>query len=101
MLQNHLTVMEQTDALVYRDLESLKEGKVITLVPQGISMQPFIRGGEDRVYLMKMEKVELGDIVLVNYHGKHVLHRVYAIDGEQITTMGDGNLKGTEQVAER
>ena len=91
--------MEQEGNLVYRGLESLKEGKIVPLVPQGISMLPFIKGGEDQVFLLKKSKVEVGDIVLVEYHGKHILHRVYAIDGERITLMGDGNLEGTEQVA--
>ena len=91
--------MEQEETLVYRGLESLKEGKVVPLVPQGISMLPFIKGGVDQVYLLKKEKVAVGDIVLVEYHGKHILHRVYAVDGEKITLMGDGNLEGTEQVA--
>ena len=91
--------MEQEETLVYRGLESLKEGKVVPLVPKGISMLPFIKGGVDQVYLLKKDKVEVGDIVLVEYHGKHILHRVYAIDGEQLILMGDGNLEGTEQVA--
>ena len=90
--------MEQQDELVRRDLESLKEGKVIAIVPQGISMLPFIKGGVSRVYLLKKEKVEVGDIVLADYHGRHLLHRVYAIDGEWIILMGDGNLEGTEEV---
>ena len=91
--------MEQENVVVYRDLDALKDGKVIVLVPQGISMLPFIKGGVDQVYLLKKEKVAGGDIVLVEYHGKHILHRVYAVDGEKITLMGDGNLEGTEQVA--
>lgn len=91
--------MEQENVVVYRDLDALKDGKVIVLVPQGISMLPFIKGGEDQVYLLKKDKVAVGDIVLVEYHGKHILHRVYAVDGEKITLMGDGNLEGTEQVA--
>ena len=91
--------MEQEEALAYRGLESLKEGKVVPLVPKGISMLPFIKGGVDQVYLLKKDRVAVGDIVLVEYHGKHILHRVYAVDGEKITLMGDGNLEGTEQVA--
>lgn len=90
--------MEQQDVLIHRDLKSLKEGKVVVIVPQGISMLPFIKGGACRVYLLKKEKVEVGDIVLAEYHGKHLLHRVYAIEGEMITLMGDGNLEGIEQV---
>ena len=91
--------MERENVVVYRDLDALKDGKVIVLVPQGISMLPFIKGGVDQVYLLKKEKVAVGDIVLVECHGKHILHRVYAVDGEKITLMGDGNLEGTEQVA--
>ena len=90
--------MEQSEALVHRDLDSLKEGKVVAIVPQGISMLPFIVGGEDRVFLVKKEHIAVGDIVLAQYEGKRILHRVYAIDGERITLMGDGNLEGTEQV---
>lgn len=90
--------MERQDALNHRDLESLKEGKVVAIIPVGISMLPFIKGGACRVYLLKKENVEVGDIVLADYHGRHLLHRVYAIDGERITLMGDGNLEGTEEV---
>lgn len=91
--------MERENVVVYRNLDALKDGKVIALVPQGISMLPFIKGGVDQVYLLKKDRVAVGDIVLVEYHGKHILHRVYAVDGEKITLMGDGNLEGTEQVA--
>ncbi len=91
--------MEQENVVVHRDLDALKDGKVIALVPQGISMLPFIKGGVDQVYLLKKDRVAVGDIVLVEYHGKHILHRVYAVDGEKMTLMGDGNLEGTEQVA--
>lgn len=91
--------MEPGEALVYKGLESLKEGKIVCVAPQGISMLPFINGDGDMVLLMKKDMVEVGDIVLVEYHGKHILHRVYAIEGERITLMGDGNLEGTEQVA--
>lgn len=84
--------------LMHRDLESLQEGKLVAIVPQGISMLPFIEGGEDQVFLLKKEKVTVGDIVLVEYKGKHILHRIYAIDGEKVILMGDGNLEGTEEV---
>ena len=84
--------------LMHRDLESLQEGKLIAIVPQGISMLPFIEGGMDQVFLLKKEKVIVGDIVLVEYRGKHILHRIYAIDGEKVILMGDGNLEGTEEV---
>ena len=56
--------MEQ-DMLMHRDLESLQEGKLIAIIPQGISMLPFIEGGVDQAFLLKKEKVTVGDIVLV------------------------------------
>ena len=47
--------------------------------------------------LRKLEKVEVGDIVLAHLGGgRYVLHRIIAIDGDNVTLMGDGNLKGTE-----
>jgi hypothetical protein len=76
----------------------LDEGKVVQLVPQGISMLPFIHGGRDKVLVRKEAVVKEGDIVLVP-HGDHlILHRVYAIHGPRLTLMGDGNLKGVEEV---
>ena len=92
--------MEQADMLMHRDVASLKEGKVVAIMPQGISMLPFIVGGEDQVYLLRKDKVVVGDIVLVEYKGRHILHRVYAIDSEKVILMGDGNLEGTEEVTE-
>lgn len=80
-------------------LERLRENNVVQLVPQGVSMLPFIHGGVDEVLLKRKDKVVVGDIVLVKYRGNLLLHRVYAIDGSRLTLMGDGNLKGTEQVA--
>lgn len=79
-------------------LERLHEGKVVQIIPQGISMLPFITGGEDKVLLRKEAQVNVGDIVLVCFNDKLILHRVYAINGTQLTLMGDGNLQGTEQV---
>lgn len=79
-------------------LEKLREGKIVQLAPKGISMIPFIRGGRDKVLVRKEETVSVGDIVLVVYSGKMILHRVYAINGSKLILMGDGNLRGTEEV---
>ncbi len=78
--------------------ERLEQGKVVQLVPQGISMLPFIKGGRDKVLVRKEVEVEIGDIVLASYGGHLILHRVYAANGTRLTLMGDGNLKGTEVV---
>jgi hypothetical protein len=79
-------------------LKQLNEGKVVQLTPQGISMLPFIQGGRDKVRIRKEDKVSVGDIVLVPHGGHLILHRVYAMEGTRLTLMGDGNLKGNEEV---
>lgn len=79
-------------------LERLREGKMVQFAPMGISMMPFIRGGHDKVLVRKEEAVGVGDIVLVEYRGNMILHRVYSVNGSRLTLMGDGNLQGTEEV---
>ena len=78
--------------------QRLQEGKMVQFTPQGISMLPFINGGEDRVLVRKEGKVDVGDIVLVNYRNTYILHRIYAIEGTTLVLMGDGNLEGNERV---
>lgn len=75
----------------------LLEGRDATLTPQGNSMQPFIRGGVDTVVLRKMPDVREGDIVLFCLpEEKFILHRLIRVEGEELTFMGDGNLRGEE-----
>lgn len=74
----------------------LEEGREVLFTPFGTSMLPFIRGGEDRVRLKKLPSVSPGDIVLARLPGRHVLHRVIGMEGEELTLMGDGNLSETE-----
>lgn len=75
----------------------LAEGQEVVLLTKGGSMMPFLRSERDSVALRKLEKVEVGDIVLAHLGGgRYVLHRIIAIDGDDVTLMGDGNIKGTE-----
>ena len=75
----------------------LAEGQEVVLLTKGGSMMPFLRSERDSVALRKLEKVEVGDIVLAHLGGgRYVLHRIIAIDGDKVTLMGDGNIKGTE-----
>lgn len=75
----------------------LREGRDVKMVPKGVSMLPFIRGGEDRVLLRRKDDYRIGDIVLAELsEGRYVLHRIIAIDGDKVTLMGDGNLVGCE-----
>ena len=75
----------------------LAEGQEVVLLTKGGSMMPFLRSERDSVALRKLDKVEVGDIVLAHLGGgRYVLHRIIAIDGDNVTLMGDGNIKGTE-----
>ena len=75
----------------------LAEDQEVVLLTQGGSMMPFLRSERDSVALRKLDKVEVGDIVLAHLGGgRYVLHRIIAIDGDNVTLMGDGNIKGTE-----
>lgn len=75
----------------------LAEGGLVTLMTKGFSMEPFIRGEMDSVRLRKKPEIKVGDIVLARLKGEvYVLHRVFAIDGDRVTLMGDGNLSGKE-----
>ena len=75
----------------------LDEGREVRFTPKGESMRPFIEGGRDSVILRKNAVVEVGEIVLARLRGgRYVLHRVIGKSGENLTLMGDGNLKGME-----
>ena len=74
----------------------LNEGREAVIIPTGNSMLPFIRGGVDRVVLRRQEGVAVGDIVLVKIGERFILHRVIAREGDALTLMGDGNVRGTE-----
>lgn len=76
----------------------LADGMEVIIMTKGSSMLPFIIGDRDSVKLRKSDSLEIGDIVLAEISkGRYVLHRVFEIDGDGITLMGDGNLYGTEQ----
>ena len=100
----------------------LSEGKEVTILARGNSMLPFIRGGVDKVTLASVPAavrlggggvpgtqggegfqeapsgIAPGDILLCEISPGHfVLHRLVRIDGERLTLMGDGNLRGVER----
>ena len=70
----------------------LAEGREVVIPTKGNSMLPFIKGVRDSVKLRKLDTLEVGDIVLAELReGVYVLHRVFALDGDKVTLMGDGN----------
>lgn len=75
----------------------LDEGRHVTISTSGNSMLPFIHGGRDSVELVRDGVVNVNDAVLAKIdNGRYVLHRIIRIDGDDVTLMGDGNVRGTE-----
>jgi len=75
----------------------VRDGKSVTFTPGGVSMRPFIEGGKDSVLLVRPEHLRVGDIILAEVSDeRYVLHRLIALDGDKVTLMGDGNVRGEE-----
>ena len=75
----------------------LDEGREVLFTPKGNSMLPFIKNGRDSVVLSKLHRsLEIGDIILVKIGQRFIMHRVFALDGDNVTLMGDGNISGKE-----
>ena len=84
--------------ILLAEVESLlREGHTVTLMTKGNSMLPFIRGDIDSVRLERFGEPAIGSAVLARIApGQYVLHRLIAVDGQNATLHGDGNLRGDE-----
>ena len=98
-------VMEQTarkeypnDALLGLVCRMMADGKDATIVVKGYSMRPFLEHERDKVFLTPVtQPLKVADAVLAEIEpGHYVLHRIIRLEGEHVTLMGDGNLRGTE-----
>ncbi|MBR1927428.1 MAG: S24/S26 family peptidase [Bacteroidales bacterium] len=75
----------------------LAEGREVVMTPKGSSMLPFIKGDRDSVVLASPSgPLEVGDIVLAKVGQRYIMHRIFAVEGDSLTLMGDGNIYGTE-----
>lgn len=78
----------------------IDSGKTVTISLKGNSMNPFIVHLRDSMTLRKATDADIrkGTVALVlTDDGHYVLHRIYAVDGDVITMLGDGNVKMTEK----
>ena len=78
----------------------INEGHEVTMNIKGNSMRPLLENGRDKVTISPVPagSLHIGDIVLAEISPDiYVLHRIIKINNEQLTLMGDGNLKGTEK----
>lgn len=83
--------------IIEEAIKLVKEGQKVTLRANGHSMLPFIVGGKEDILLVQPTNPRIGDVVLAQISIDHyVIHRIIAIDGDNITLMGDGNLSGRE-----
>ena len=86
------------DILIKEAITLLQEGRRVVLAVKGGSMHPFIIGGKESVELVSPQApLKVGDVVLAWVDGSHyVIHRIIGIEGNQISLMGDGNIRGIE-----
>ena len=83
--------------IIEEAIRLVREGVNVTLPVNGNSMLPFIIGGMESVILHRPVLIDVGDVVLAWVDGNgYVVHRIINIDGDRVTLMGDGNVKGTE-----
>jgi len=68
--------------------EQLATGGRVKIPLVGTSMQPTLLAG-DVIVLEKAHKVDVGDVVLFRCEGRHLLHRIIAVDGNRYTLRGD------------
>ncbi len=92
------TVDNRTAFGAVRDL--LLAGETVRVGVCGQSMLPFFHSGEViRLRPLREGDLTRGSVVLAQTEqGNYVVHRIYRIDGDRITLLGDGNLRGTEQM---
>lgn len=69
--------------------EQLREGRRVKLTLKGISMLTSLREGDTLTLAPVAEAPKVGDVVLFRCEGKHLLHRVVAVDGDRYILQGD------------
>lgn len=81
-----------------RDL--LQEGESVRIIVRGQSMLPFFQSGSTiTLYPICDEQMRRGSVVLGETPtGLFVVHRIYRIEGDEVTLLGDGNVVGMEQM---
>lgn len=81
----------------------LQEGHTVTLPVRGNSMSPFLVDRRDKVVIapLPINELAIGDLPLAydRQNQRYVLHRVIRKEETHYILMGDGNLKGTENIA--
>lgn len=77
----------------------LDEGQTVEFPVRGWSMRIFVEHERDKAVITACDTSQLckGDVVLAEVGPQtFAMHRIIAIDGDNLTLMGDGNIRGTE-----
>ena len=88
--------------LYFAEVQShLQQGKKVKIKIRGNSMLPFIRNNDEALLISPTpEKVKKGTPVLARTSELGiVLHRIYNIEGNHITLLGDGNINQFEHTS--
>lgn len=96
----HITISTK----VYFDAvkKDLAQGQSVIIPLKGVSMRPFVENLRDKALLVAVpsESLRVGDAVLAEIApDRYVLHRIIRREGDRLTLMGDGNVRGTESCA--
>lgn len=81
-------------------IEFLSQGKEVRIRVRGQSMLPFLDENRDEVIICGVDKeaIKIGTIVLAHIQFRqYIMHRVVAVEGENLVLMGDGNIGKTEK----
>ena len=88
------------NALFMAEVEkALQQNHRVKIRVKGNSMRLFLKNERDLVLLepINPSKLKVNDVVLAQITPKHyILHRIIRIEGNALTLMGDGNIRGTE-----
>lgn len=89
--------MEVENSIFFATVEErLRKGEQVTIVLRGTSMRTTLAEGDKVTLAPLMTAPVVGDVVLFRHAGRHLLHRIIAIDDIIYTMQGD-NCFGTEQ----
>lgn len=89
-MEHNVKVVEP-EVLIPSLLDLLEETETVPLVISGSSMTPFLVHGRDTVYLSKVtQPLKRGDMILYQRRsGGYILHRIFRVDAESYTLVGD------------
>ena len=92
--------LELRNDIFFAEVERrINDGQSVTIPVKGFSMRPMMRSEKDKVILTAHSDNDIKQkaVMLFRHNGHHIMHRIIAIDGNDITFAGDGNYRIREQ----